>query len=113
MVESLNTQSLKHELKDLVSKDELKGLRSLKLFEKWLENVLQISQFSDVSLPFYVLYDFRILSSHLISKSKRKETLRSINKRLDLLKENENYEVIYDTLINRLRESYEIILAQI
>lgn len=112
MVESLDSKFLKNELKDLVSKDELKGLKSLKLLEKWLENILQLSEFSDVSLPFYVLYDFRILSSHLTSDSKKKETLKSINKRLILLEENENYEAIYDALINRLRESYETILVQ-
>lgn len=112
MVESLDSQFLKNELKDLVNKDELKGLRSLKLFERWLEKVLQISDFLDVSLPFYVLYDFRILSSHLTSDSKKKKTLESINKRLKLSEENENYEVIYDALINRLRESYEVIFVQ-
>jgi len=113
MVESLDVKFLNNELKDLISKKELKGLRSLKLFEKWLENVLQIAQFSDVSLPFYVLYDFRILSSHLCSESTKQETIKSINKRLNLLEENENYESIYDALINRLRESYEIILDQL
>lgn len=113
MVESLDSKFLKDELKDLVSKDQLKGLKSLKLLEKWLENILQIPEFSDVSLPFYVLYDFRILSSHLTSDSKKKETLKSINKRLSLLEENENYEAIYDALINRLRESYETILVQL
>ena len=94
-------------------KDDLKGLRSLKLFERWLERVLNLSSFSDVSLPFYVLYDFRILSSHLTSESKKQETLKSINQRLNLPDENENNEVIYDALINRLRESCETIFVQI
>ncbi len=113
MVESLDSQFIKNELINLVSKGELKNLRSLKLFEKWLEKVLQISNSSDVSLPFYVLYDFRVLSSHLISYSKKNEILKSINKRLELLENNENYEVIYDALINRLIESYKVIFIQL
>ncbi|OZH55741.1 hypothetical protein AFK68_02640, partial [Hydrocoleum sp. CS-953] len=113
MVESLNSKFLKDELRSVVDKGELKNLRSLKLFEKWLEKVLQISNSSDVSLPFYVLYDFRVLSSHLISDSKKNEILKSINKRLELLENNENYEVIYDALINRLIESYKVILAEL
>lgn len=113
MVESLDSQFLKNELKGLVDKDEIKGLRSLKLFEKWLKNALEISEFSDISLPFYVLYDFRVLSSHLTSASKKEETLKSINKRLNLLEENKNYEVIYDALIDRIRESYEVIFVQL
>lgn len=113
MVESLDSQFLKNELKDVISKDKLKGLGSLKLFERWLERVLNLSGFSDVSLPFYVLYDFRILSSHLTSDSKKQETLKSINQRLNLPERNENNEVIYDALINRLRESYETILVQL
>lgn len=113
MVESLDPQFLKNELKGVTTKDELKNLKSLKLFEKWLEKVLQLSRFADISLPFYVLYDFRILSSHLNSDSQKKETIKSINQRLKLPEENENYELIYDTLINRLRKSYETIFVQL
>ena len=113
MVESLDSQFLKNELKSLVSKKELKGLRSLKLFEKWLEKVLQLSSFSDISLPFFVLYDFRVLTSHLIPDSKKQETLKSINQRLNLPEENKNYEVIYDVLIIKLQESYETIRVQL
>lgn len=113
MVESLDAQFLRNELKSVLSKDELKGLRSLKLLEKWLEKILKIPEFSTLSLPFYVLYDFRILSSHLISDSKKQETLKSINQRLNLLEDNENYELIYDALIDKLRESYEVVTAQL
>jgi hypothetical protein len=111
MVESLDSQFLKTELESLSGKNDLKGLRSLKLFERWIEKVLHIPSFSDISLPFYVLYDFRVLSSHLISDSKKQEILRSINQRLNLSKENENYELIYDSLINKLRKSYETIIV--
>ncbi|HAX89640.1 MAG TPA: hypothetical protein DCY91_26135 [Cyanobacteria bacterium UBA11370] len=109
MVESLDTQFFKRELKDLCSKDELKGIGSLKLFGKWIEKVLKRPDFADIVLPFYVLYDFRVLSSHLISDSKRKETFRSINQRLGLAEDNANYKLIYDELISKLKESYEII----
>ncbi|RZM78011.1 hypothetical protein [Leptolyngbya iicbica] len=113
MIESLDARFLKSELKDLLSKNELKSLRSLKLLEKWLENILQTPRFSEVALPFYVLYDFRILSSHLTSESKRQQTIKNINKRLNLPEENKDYELIYDELISRLRESYEIMLVQL
>jgi hypothetical protein len=113
MVESLDTQFFKGELKDLCSKDELKGLGSLKLFGKWIEKVLKRPDFADIVLPFYVLYDFRVLSSHLISDSKREETFRSINQRLGLAEDNANYELIYDELISKLKESYEIIFTHL
>ncbi|MBD1926542.1 hypothetical protein H6F74_09840 [Trichocoleus sp. FACHB-90] len=113
MVESLDTQFLKGELKDLCRKDDLKGLGSLKLFEKWIDKVLKCPKFADIALPFYVLYDFRILSSHLILDARREATLRSINQRLGLAEDNANYELIYDVLIGKLKESYEIIFAHL
>ena len=113
MVESLNSKFLKNQLKGIVEKDKIKGLGSLKLFENWLEKVLEIFNFSDISLPFYVLYDFRVLSSHLTSISRRKEILKSINTRLELNEENENYEMIYDSLLMKLQQSYKVVLSQL
>jgi hypothetical protein len=115
MVESLDKKFFIKELKNLVDSNELKELKDkgLKLFEKWLENVLKISDFSNVTLPFFVLYDFRIVSSHLMSDSSKKEKIVSINKRLNLPEENQNYQLIYDLLINKLGESYKIILQQL
>lgn len=113
MVESLNVQFLKDELKDVIAQDKLKGFRSLKLFEKWLEKILGFSNSSEISLPFYVLYDFRVLSSHLISGSSKNEKLKSINQRLNLPQDNEHYELIYDALISGLQKSYETISAQL
>ena len=113
MVESLNKEFLRNELKDVISRKECKELGSLKLFERWLVKILNIDKSLNIALPFYVLYDFRILSSHLTSEFKKQEVLESINKRLNLLEENENNEVIYDALIDGLRESYETILIQL
>ena len=113
MVESLNTQFIKNELKEVINENDIEKLRPLKLFERWLEKVIELSSFLDISLPFFVLYDFRVLSSHLSSESQKKKEIKSINQRLQLPVENEKYELIYDTLINRLRESYETILVQL
>ncbi len=109
IVESLNNPFLKQELSSVLNQDELKGLKSLKLLEKWAEKVLHIQNAGDWASPFYVLYDFRVLTSHLIPDEKKEETLKFINQRLGLDINNTNLEVIYDAFLTRLIKSYEVL----
>ncbi len=112
MVESFNVNFFKKELKNVFSEKQLKYLQSLKLLEKWLEKILNLSDYSNIALPFYVLYDFRVLTNHLASDSSKVDKLKSIKKRLNLPEENQNYELIYDVLIDKLTESYQIMIKQ-
>ena len=104
-VESVNSKFLKKIIIDKDKSKDIKSAGSLKTLQAWLEVVLSESSHSDILLPFYVLYDFRVFSSHLLPNEKRSEMLKSINIRLALDSDNFNLELIYDTLIEKLSTS--------
>lgn len=112
-VESINNKAIKSDLKVINSAIDTKNKGSLKLFQLWLEERLGCENTSDIMCPFYVLYDFRVITCHLQSSAKRSKILKSINTRLDIVEDNTDYELIYDAIINRLSLSYTEILARI
>lgn len=79
-LESLDRAALSIVLKDLGKNHT--GLGSIKLLQGIIEAVAPSEDVILLLLPLYVLYDFRVLSSHLVSDSARSE---SVNKRLGLL----------------------------
>lgn len=86
--ESIQNDVLRTALKSKgMTNDELKGLRSLKLFELFLEKVLAIENVSVVICPLYVLYDLRLLAGHI---------------------EDSNFQEKYDNCKNRLNSPTEI-----
>jgi len=111
MVESLNVGLLRKELEPHVAKDELKGLKGLKLLELWIGKSLGSADAKTLTLPFFVLYDFRVLTCHLASDESREKLLASINERLSLGKANVNLEAIYFALLPKLSASLEKILS--
>lgn len=112
-VESINNKAIKSDIKSANSEADINNKGSLKIFELWLEQRLLCNESKDIMCPFYVLYDFRILTCHLQSSERQIETLTSINKRLGLADDNKNYELIYDVLIEKLLKSYSQILKKI
>ena len=112
-VESVNIEALKRELKEGNEQVAMKSLGSLKILQYWLAERLQLGNCSDVMCPFFVLYDYRILTCHLIPDGKRQQTLLAINTRLGLAQDNTNNEAIYDALISRLLQSVETILSTV
>lgn len=110
-VESLDSKALKKEIASKAPGVDLKAKGSLKLFEMWLNVYLQASDVARLMKPFYVLYDFRIVTSHLHSEQSSNSTLAFINSRLGLKEDNGNYETIYDALIESLADSYREIIA--
>lgn len=60
-------------------------------------------------LPFFVLYDFRIVSSHLLSNEKKESMLMSITERLNV--EYNNYELIYKELIQKILKTNDEIIS--
>lgn len=104
-VESINSGFLKKAVKDKDSTRDIKSAGSLKTLQAWLEVVMGQSAHADLTLPFYVLYDFRIVCSHLLSVEKQAEMMRSVNSRLGLDPDNRDLELIYDGLISALSQS--------
>lgn len=106
-VESINLAFLKKAVKDKDSTRDLKSTGSLKTLQAWLEVVMGQSAHANLALPFYVLYDFRIVCSHLLSVDKQAEMMQSVNTRLGLDPANRDLELIYDALINALSQSIQ------
>ena len=109
-VESLNISKVKADVSVVAPAVDLKGKGSLKVFESWLLNRLKLESCAEVMCPFYVLYDFRIITCHLQSEESRTEKLTSINKRLGIPEDNLSNEIIYDSLIDLLSKSYSAII---
>lgn len=112
-VESINNKAIKADIKQANSSVDTKNKGSLKLFQLWLEERLGCENASNLMCPFYVLYDFRVITCHLQSSEKRLQTLKSINTRLGIDEENTDYELIYDGIISMLSSSYKDILARV
>lgn len=111
-VESINNKAIKADIKSINVDADVKNKGSLKIFQLWLEVRLNCNIASELMCPFYVLYDFRIITCHLQSLDKKADTLKSINSRLEIDENNEDYELIYDTIINKLSASFVEILEQ-
>jgi hypothetical protein len=109
-VESINSKELKKYLKLNHPEVDTSQLKGLKLFQKWIETCLDTDQFESLMLPFFVLYDFRIISSHLIDDGKKNETKQSICDRLEIANQKDNFEEIIDTLIDKILCNYKLIL---
>jgi hypothetical protein len=112
-VESINNKSIKDDIKLVNSAADTKNKGSLKIFQLWLEERVGCENAADLMCPFYVLYDFRIITCHLQSSEKRSESLKSINTRLGINESNDDYEVIYDAIISMLSSSYTEILERV
>ena len=104
-VESINSSFLKKTIKEKDSTRDVKSAGSMKTLQAWLETVLSQSEHTDIAMPFYVLYDFRVVCSHLLSIEKRVDMMQSVNSRLGLDSDNRNLELIYDELIRALSQS--------
>lgn len=105
LVESLNNSGFKADLRQSCPGVELKGLKSLKLFQAWLAARLRMTDADVVMCPFFVLYDLRILTCHLQSADDRQSQLEAVNTRLGLDDSNTNLETIYDNLMSQLGDS--------
>lgn len=109
-VESLNISKIRSDVLKVSSDVDLKGKGSLKVFESWLQNRLEMTNHAEIMSPFYILYDFRIITCHLQSEEGRAEKLKSINKRLGIPEDNVSNERIYDSLIDELSKSYAAVI---
>jgi hypothetical protein len=106
-VESVNVKALKKDIEKVQPESDVRSLGSLKSLELWLSARLGLSNAAALMCPLFVLYDFRILTCHLIPDKDRSKTLSAINTRLELPKENTVNELIYDGLVSKLLSSIE------
>ena len=109
-VESLNIIEIKNDLRKINPGLDTKSLGSLKTFEHWVRKRLKVINSSEYLCPFFVLYDYRILTCHLIPDADRKKALEFINSRLSLDNKNVNNELIFDTLIGELLEQVNFLV---
>ena len=113
MVESLNVSMLRQRLEPHIPKNDLKNLKGMKLLELWLLYGLGAADASVLMLPFFVLYDFRILMCHLASDETREKSLASINERLGIDPASTRLDSIYFGLLPKITASLESIMALI
>jgi len=104
-VESINSGFLKRAAKEAGSSKDLKNAGGLKTLQTWIEVALGRADHADIMLPFFVLYDFRVFCSHLLSADRRNEMIQSINTRLGFQEGHSDFEVVYDRLIEALLDS--------
>ncbi len=105
-VESLNTKEICKSIKESGSSADTKSLKGNKLFQLWLNDVLNIQNTDYLACPFFVLYDFRVMCTHLLSEDKKKEMFSSICKRLDLNQETASLEQLFNETLKRIIKSY-------
>lgn len=105
LIESFNVSALKGLIENSgISKKEIKGLKGLKLFEKFVNTVLEIENGSSLVSPLFILYDLRVLAGH-IKDSKHTEKLKSCKERLGLNIKSTELEV-YEKLVISLIDMY-------
>ena len=104
---------LRQRLEPHIPKNDLKNLKGMKLLELWLLYGLGAADASVLMLPFFVLYDFRILMCHLASDETREKSLASINERLGIDPASTRLDSIYFGLLPKITASLESIMALI
>jgi hypothetical protein len=109
-VESLAKKDIRSFINAKDSNFKTKNLGGLKLFQKFIELHSNETIANRIMLPFFVLFDFRIISAHLTSHEKQVATKKTICDRLGIEYTENNYQEIYQILIQKILESYEEIL---
>lgn len=112
-VESLNTNGLRKDIDAINKALDTKSQKGLKLFQLWLSERLAIPAADKLMSPFFVLYDFRVMLSHLLSKERKAEMHQSISSRLSVQHDDGNYENLYNALIKAMHSSYKSMLDTI
>ncbi|MFT6908854.1 MAG: hypothetical protein ACJAS1_005561 [Oleiphilaceae bacterium] len=98
----------KKALGDVISQlgGDPKSLGSIKLLQKTIELCCSGVDISTLMSPFYILYDLRVVYSHIGSKQSEQEKLDFVISRLGLGVDSGLME-IYPSLVDKLGESYE------
>ena len=103
-VESINNKDIRSRLKKDYPelKAALKDKKGIKLLTMWLEKNTEGIDVGVEIGPLFVLYDLRLISAHLYSDTSREEMLQFCCERLGLDKNENDYIVISNKLIEKL-----------
>ena len=107
-VEAICEKEIKSFLKQNHSDIDLKNKRGLKVYQNWLDLYVDNIDINDVICPLYVLYDLRVAMAHLQSNETKERMLKSCCERLGLDENERDYIKIFDILINKLNEMYDL-----
>lgn len=102
-LESLDNKALEHILAGL--KMDAGKLGSLKRLQKLIEAVSPGGNVASAMSPLYVLYDLRVVYSHLLSSEGQEQKLKTVHQRLGL-PEGSDLFVTYDCLIEALAAAF-------
>lgn len=108
-VESIAVSSLKDLIIERIPNTSLKGLKGLKLLNKFLSEVVEIDNIDEIMCPFFVLTDYRNGLNHLASNDTYQEKMESVFTRLGLEYNEQSHEEMYSTLFIRLHKSLKSI----
>lgn len=101
LVEDINVDGLKKVLTDNGIGIE-KGIKGLKLLEKFIKNVLKVED--NIIAPLYYLYDLRLWADHKEMQSNYDNVLTNLQ-----LQPNASFSVVYKQMITEIYEFYKIL----
>lgn len=108
-VESIAVSSLKDLIRERIPDTSLKGLKGLKLLNKFLSEVVKIDNIDEIMCPFFVLTDYRNGLNHLASNDTYQEKMEFVFTRFGLEYNKESHEEMYTTLFEKMYKSLEAI----
>ncbi|CAI8207510.1 MAG: Uncharacterised protein [SAR116 cluster bacterium] len=112
LIENIQVANLKNKLNENgADRKKVKSLGSIKTLEAFILDILKLKNSSELISPIYVLSDLRQLQGHF-SDSSFEEKYSFCKDRLGLDKDCSHFDV-YQTLIEKLVEFFEILIKEI
>jgi len=111
-VEAINEDELRKAILFIDDKADLKNLKGLKLLEKYMGLKKKVYVEKKYLLTFFVLYDFRQVLSHLMSKEASEEIMESCYSRLNVQDKND-YKEIYEKIVSGITETYNNLIQDL
>ncbi len=111
LVEAINNKDIRNYLilnfSEYKDKKEIKNMKGIKLFQKWLEHHTEGIDVSLEIAPLFVLYDLRLVSAHLYPDADREKLLSYCCERIGLSSDERNYRKIAEVIVQKLVKMYE------
>lgn len=88
------------DISEYKDKKEIKNMKGIKLFQKWLEHHTEGIDVSLEIAPLFVLYDLRLVSAHLYPDADREKLLSYCCERIGLSSDERNYRKIAEVIVS-------------